>query len=95
MNPPGTPTISEPDPDTAPANVVVPLLTDRTTLLVREAAFVKTIGFPVNATGAAVLKSNVGFDKFIADLDSGDVVLNIHTETFPDGEISGVMVKKG
>ena len=47
------------------------------------------------ATGAAVLKSDVAFDKFIADLDSGDVVLNIHTEAFPNGEISGVMVKKG
>jgi hypothetical protein len=47
------------------------------------------------ATGASVLKSDVSFDKFLADLDSGDVVLNIHTETFPNGEISGVMVKKG
>ena len=55
---------------------------------------VKVSGYPY-ATGAAVLKSDVAFDRFLADLDSGDVVLNIHTEAFPDGEISGVMVKKG
>ncbi len=55
---------------------------------------VKVAGYPY-ATGAAVLNSDVAFDKFIADLDSGDVVLNIHTEAFPNGEISGVMIKKG
>jgi hypothetical protein len=55
---------------------------------------VQVAGYPY-ATGAAVLKSDVAFDKFIADLDSGDVVLNIHTEAFPNGEISGVMLKKG
>jgi hypothetical protein len=55
---------------------------------------VKVAGYPY-ATGATVLRSGVAFDKFVADLDSGDVVLNIHTEAFPDGEISGVMIKKG
>lgn len=43
------------------------------------------------ATGAALLKSGIAFDAFIADLDSGDVVLNVHTDAFHDGEISGAI----
>jgi hypothetical protein len=55
---------------------------------------VRVKGYPY-ATGAAVLKSTISFDQFVAALDSGDVVLNIHTDKFHDGEISGVMVRKG
>jgi hypothetical protein len=49
-------------------------------------------GYPY-AAGAAVVKSDVPFDAFLAALDRGDVILNIHTESFPDGEISGVMAR--
>ena len=41
------------------------------------------------ATGAAVVNASASFDEFVADLQSGKVVLNVHTNRFPDGEISG------
>lgn len=42
--------------------------------------------------GAAILKSTIGFDAFVAAMHGGAVVFNIHTEAFPDGEISGTVV---
>jgi CHRD domain len=41
------------------------------------------------ATGAKVLESTITFDQFVASLNSGGVVLNIHTDKFPAGEIGG------
>ena len=41
------------------------------------------------AEGAAVLQSDMSFDTFIATLGGEFVYLNIHTDTFQDGEISG------
>ena len=41
------------------------------------------------AEGAAVLQSDVNFDAFITTLGSEFVYLNVHTDTFQDGEISG------
>jgi hypothetical protein len=41
------------------------------------------------AQGAAVLQSDVSFDTFVSTLGSEFVYLNIHTDAFQDGEISG------
>lgn len=41
------------------------------------------------ADGAAVLRSTVTFDQFLASLGSDFVYLNIHTDLVNDGEISG------
>lgn len=43
------------------------------------------------AEGAAILKSTVAFDAFVAAMKGGAVVFNVHTETFKDGEISGLV----
>jgi hypothetical protein len=44
------------------------------------------------AEGAEVLRSAVGFDAFVENLGSDFVYLNIHTDRFQDGEISGRLV---
>lgn len=41
------------------------------------------------ATGAALLQSDMSFDTFVRTLGSEFVYLNIHTDAFQDGEISG------
>jgi hypothetical protein len=41
------------------------------------------------AAGAELLKSNLSFDAFLAAMASGSVVLNVHTDKFGSGEISG------
>ena len=57
-----------------------------------------TSGFQVRmkaypyATGAQVVNASAGFDEFVSSMQSGKVVLNIHTNRFPDGEISGDVV---
>jgi hypothetical protein len=43
------------------------------------------------AEGAAILKSTVTFDAFVAAIKGGAVVFNVHTEAFKDGEISGTV----
>jgi len=45
--------------------------------------------------GAALLKSDVSFDDFVASMQGGQVVLNIHTNAEHDGEISGEVVPAG
>jgi hypothetical protein len=45
------------------------------------------------AAGAALLKSTLSFDDFVAAMKSGLVVLNVHTEKFNPGEISGKVVE--
>lgn len=42
--------------------------------------------------GAALLKSALSFDGFLKAMGSGSVVLNIHTDKFANGEISGKVV---
>jgi hypothetical protein len=42
--------------------------------------------------GAALLKSTLTFDDFVAAMKSGLIVLNVHTDTFNPGEISGTVV---
>jgi len=41
------------------------------------------------AAGAALLKSTLTFDEFVAAMQGGLIVLNIHTNAFNPGEISG------
>ncbi|HEX8578333.1 MAG TPA: CHRD domain-containing protein [Allosphingosinicella sp.] len=43
--------------------------------------------------GAALLKSTLSFDDFVAAMRGGEVVLNIHTDKFNPGEISGKVVE--
>ena len=43
-------------------------------------------------TGAGLLNSTLTFDDFVAAMDEGLIVLNIHTDKFNAGEISGLVV---
>lgn len=45
------------------------------------------------ATGAAILNSHTSFGDFLTALEHGDVILNIHTDAFHQGEISGAMTR--
>ena len=45
------------------------------------------------AAGAALLKSTLTFDEFVAAMRSGLVILNVHTDEFNPGEISGRVVE--
>jgi hypothetical protein len=47
------------------------------------------------ATGAALVGTDQSFDQFVGDLQTGRVVLNIHTNRFTDGEISGDIAPAG
>jgi CHRD domain len=44
------------------------------------------------AAGADLLKSTLSFDDFLKAMASGTVVLNVHTDKFANGEISGKVV---
>jgi hypothetical protein len=54
--------------------------------------FTVTLAHASYAAGAAILHSDLSFADFKAAMDSGAVVLNIHTEAHPDGEINGHVV---
>jgi hypothetical protein len=41
------------------------------------------------ADGAKIIASTISFTDFVKALQTGAVVLNIHSQKFPDGEISG------
>ena len=43
--------------------------------------------------GAGLLNSTVTFADFLAALDAGRVVVNVHTNAFHDGEISGEVIR--
>jgi hypothetical protein len=43
-------------------------------------------------TGARLVNSKASFDEFVSALEGGRIVLNIHTNRFNDGEISGDVV---
>lgn len=45
------------------------------------------------AKGMATLGSKASFEQFVSALDRGAIVLNIHTDAFNAGEISGPVVK--
>jgi hypothetical protein len=46
-------------------------------------------------TGAALLHSDMSFDTFVRTLGSDFVYLNIHTDAYQDGEISGRLRPQG
>jgi len=41
------------------------------------------------AEGAKLLNDQDTFDEFVDAMNAGKIVINIHTDKFPDGEISG------
>ena len=43
-------------------------------------------------TGAGLLKSTLSFDDFVAGMREGLIILNVHTDKFNPGEISGIVV---
>lgn len=45
------------------------------------------------AAGAKLLGSDATFDHFVAAMAGGHVVLNVHTNRFTDGEISGTVAQ--
>jgi hypothetical protein len=45
------------------------------------------------AAGGKLVNSNPTFDDFVAAMRSGLVVLNVHTDTFNPGEISGLVTE--
>lgn len=47
------------------------------------------------AAGAATLKSTTTLADFVTAMEQGHVVLNVHTDKFNDGEISGEVVPAG
>lgn len=47
------------------------------------------------AQGAALVKSDKTFEEFVAAMDGGLIVLNIHTDAFQPGEISGGITPVG
>ena len=51
--------------------------------------FVLTVKNYPYAEGAKILSSNTSFDDFVARMKSGAIIMNIHTNAFHDGEISG------
>jgi hypothetical protein len=51
--------------------------------------FVLTVKNYPYADGAKIIASDISFDAFVKALQSGGIVLNIHTQKFQDGEISG------
>jgi len=46
------------------------------------------------AAGAKLLESSETFDEFVNGLNAGRIILNVHTDKFPDGEISGKVMPK-
>jgi hypothetical protein len=44
------------------------------------------------AADAALVKSTLSFDDFVAAMNKGLIILNIHTDKFNPGEISGLVV---
>lgn len=44
------------------------------------------------ADGQTALGANIPFESFLASLADGKILLNIHTQRFGDGEISGYLV---
>lgn len=55
--------------------------------------FTVTLHHYAYADGAAVVQSGLSFDQFLAALDHDPIFLNIHTERFGDGEISGRLTR--
>ena len=54
--------------------------------------FTVTLRHYAYAEGAAIVQSGLSFDQFLAALARDPIFLNIHTERFGEGEISGRLV---
>ncbi len=54
--------------------------------------FTVTVRHSVYAKSAEILQSGISFDAFLAALRDDPIYLNIHTEKFGEGEISGRLV---
>ena len=54
--------------------------------------FTVTVSHANYADGAAIVQSGLSFEQFLAALRSDPVFLNLHTERFGEGEISGRLV---
>ncbi|MBS0480459.1 MAG: CHRD domain-containing protein [Proteobacteria bacterium] len=46
------------------------------------------------AAGAKLINGGASFDEFVNGLRGQRIVLNVHTDKFPDGEISGTVMTK-
>jgi hypothetical protein len=68
--------------------LVVPLPYGSNYKALKNGMRVTTEHYPY-ATGAALLKSGLTFNDFVAAMRGGLIVLNIHTDAFNPGEISG------
>jgi hypothetical protein len=55
--------------------------------------FTVTVLHYAYADGAAIVQSGLSFDQFLAALDHDPIFLNVHTERFGDGEISGRLTR--
>jgi hypothetical protein len=55
--------------------------------------FTVTVSRYAYADGAAIVQSGLSFDQFLAALDHDPIFLNIHSERFGDGEISGRLTR--
>ena len=68
--------------------LVVPLPYGSNYQAVKNGMRVRTSNYDY-AAGAALLKSTLTFDEFVAAMREGLIALNIHTDAFNPGEISG------
>ena len=57
-----------------------------------DKGFKVTVAHLPYSAGADLLQSKLSFDDFLAAMSSGSVVLNVHTDKFTSGEISGQVV---
>jgi hypothetical protein len=55
--------------------------------------FTVTVHHYAYADGAAIVQSGLSFDQFLTALDHDPIFLNIHTERFGEGEISGRLTR--
>ncbi len=74
------------------ASLVLPLPFGPTYAATADGFVVTTDNYSY-AEGAHVLGSATSFDAFVRSLENGAVVLNIHTDAFHEGEISGAVAR--
>jgi CHRD domain len=60
-----------------------------------DTGFTVTTGAVPYAQGAATLGLTTSFEDFVAAMDAGVIVLNIHTDAHNGGEISGQVIADG
>jgi hypothetical protein len=75
-----------------PSVLVLPLPFGATYRATPRGLHVKMVNYDY-AAGAKLLGSTLSFEDFVAAMRSGLVVLNVHTDRFNPGEISGKVVQ--